>query len=176
MHASLPSLLRQRPPPMAVGVLAGIACVVVETLLIYLLRQVAPASSLGVFYLLGVLVVSTVWGLGPGAATAAASTFAYDYFHLPPFSGGLAERGTRSRGHRERFAGEPRRAPKNRGRTGRAAARRDARRPRSPSARGVQCGRQRDGPHPGNEIHPHDPLRVRRHDDRGRQLDRSQGP
>ncbi|MCW2918808.1 MAG: integral rane sensor signal transduction histidine kinase, partial [Actinomycetia bacterium] len=86
MHAILPSLLRQTPPPTAVGVLAGIACVVVETLLLFPLRNVAPATSLGVVYLLGVLVVSTVWGLGPGMATAVASGLAYDYFHLPPFN------------------------------------------------------------------------------------------
>jgi signal transduction histidine kinase len=69
---------------MAVGVLVGAACVVVETFLLYPLRQVAPASSLGVVYLLGVLVISTGWGLGLGLATAVASGLAYDYFHLPP--------------------------------------------------------------------------------------------
>lgn len=40
---------------------------------------------MGVVYLLGVLVISTLWGLWPGLATAVASTFAYNYFHLPPF-------------------------------------------------------------------------------------------
>ncbi|MCW2885309.1 MAG: hypothetical protein QOE54_6791 [Streptosporangiaceae bacterium] len=87
MRAGVRSLRRQTSSPMALGVLAGIACVFMETLLLYPLRQLAPESSLGVVYLLGVLVVSTVWGLGPGVATAVISTFAYDYFHLPPFNG-----------------------------------------------------------------------------------------
>jgi signal transduction histidine kinase len=86
VHASLPSLLCQTTPPVRVGVLVGASCVVAETFLLYPLRHLAPASSLGVVYLLGVLVVSTVWGLGPGVATAMASGLAYAYFHLPPFN------------------------------------------------------------------------------------------
>src|SRR6202022_1549008 len=39
---------------------------------------------LGIVYLLGVLAISTVWGLVVGLATAVASGLAFDYFHLPP--------------------------------------------------------------------------------------------
>jgi signal transduction histidine kinase len=84
VRARLPSLLRQTCPPLTVGVWVGAACVVLETVLLYPLRQVAPARSLDVVYLLGVLVIATVWGLWPGLATAVASSLAYNYFHLPP--------------------------------------------------------------------------------------------
>ncbi|MCW2913164.1 MAG: integral rane sensor signal transduction histidine kinase, partial [Actinomycetia bacterium] len=77
-------MLRETSPPMTVGVLVGASCVVVETLLLFPLQHFAPVTSLGVVYLLGVLVVSTVWGLALGMATAVASGLAYDYFHLPP--------------------------------------------------------------------------------------------
>ena len=54
------------------------------TLLIYPLRQAAPAVSLGVIYLLVVLLVSTYWGVVLGLATSIASAAAYNFFHLPP--------------------------------------------------------------------------------------------
>ena len=40
--------------------------------------------SLGVVYLLAVLLVATVWGLWLGIATAVASALAFNYFHIPP--------------------------------------------------------------------------------------------
>ncbi len=54
------------------------------TLLIYPLKHVAPVVSLGVVYLLAVLVVSTTWGVSLGIVTALMSGFAFNYFHLPP--------------------------------------------------------------------------------------------
>ena len=56
-------VLRPTPPPFGVGLLVAAAFVAVETLLAYPLKQVAPATSLGVVYLLGVLVVSTRGGV-----------------------------------------------------------------------------------------------------------------
>jgi K+-sensing histidine kinase KdpD len=70
--------------PLRWGIVVAIALIVVETLLAYPLRHVAPEMSLGVVYLLGVLVVSLVWGLPLGALTAVLSTAAFDYFHVPP--------------------------------------------------------------------------------------------
>ena len=55
-----------------------------ETLAIYPLAHVAPVVSLGVVYLIGVVVVSTYWGIRLGFATALLSAVAYNYFHLPP--------------------------------------------------------------------------------------------
>ena len=40
--------------------------------------------SLGVVYLLAVLVVSVIWGAWLGVATAVLSAAAFNFFHLPP--------------------------------------------------------------------------------------------
>ena len=40
--------------------------------------------SLGVLYLLAVLLVSTVWGLRLGLVTSVAAALAFNFFHIPP--------------------------------------------------------------------------------------------
>jgi two-component system, OmpR family, sensor histidine kinase KdpD len=77
-------LLQPTPPPASLGVAVAAALVAVETGLAYPLREIAPAVSLGVVYLLGVLVVSTVWGLRLGVLTAIGSALAFNFFHIPP--------------------------------------------------------------------------------------------
>jgi GAF domain-containing protein len=57
---------------------------VAETLAVYPLEQIAPVNSVAVVYLLGVVLVSIVWGLWLSAATAAISALAFDYFYVPP--------------------------------------------------------------------------------------------
>jgi signal transduction histidine kinase len=79
---SLP--MRPPSPPLSLGILAAAALIGVETLAVYPLRNIAPELSLGVVYLLGVLVVSMVWGLALGAATAVLSTAAFDFFFVSP--------------------------------------------------------------------------------------------
>lgn len=54
------------------------------TLLIYPLREVTPAVSNGVVYLLPVLLVATYWGLVLGLLTAVGSAAAFNWFHIPP--------------------------------------------------------------------------------------------
>jgi two-component system sensor histidine kinase KdpD len=54
------------------------------TLALYPLKQIAPVVSLGVVYLLAVLVVSVIWGAWLGVATAVVSAAAFNFFHLPP--------------------------------------------------------------------------------------------
>jgi two-component system sensor histidine kinase KdpD len=76
-------LLASEPPPKRVGVLVAIAAVAVCTLLIYPLKQIAPVVSLGVVYLLAVLVVSAVWGAWLGILTAVLSAGAFEFFPLP---------------------------------------------------------------------------------------------
>ena len=49
-------------PSAASGLLASAAAVAVGTLLVYPLKDAAPAVSLGVVYIPGVLLISTVWG------------------------------------------------------------------------------------------------------------------
>ncbi len=53
------------------------------TLLLYPLREVAPAVSLGVVYLLGVLLVASIWGIWLGVLTAVGGAAAYNFFHIP---------------------------------------------------------------------------------------------
>jgi signal transduction histidine kinase len=85
MRARVPSLLmRPTSPPLVLGIVVAAGLIAAETLVVYPLRQVAPRVSLGVVYLLGVLVVSSVWGLALGVVTAVLSTAAFDFFHVPP--------------------------------------------------------------------------------------------
>ena len=81
-HSS--AFLRPEPPPAAAGLLVAAAAVAVITVLIYPLREISPAESNGVAYLLAVLLVSTVWGLRMGLVTSVLSAAAFNYFHLPP--------------------------------------------------------------------------------------------
>jgi signal transduction histidine kinase len=67
-----------------VGIVVITLLIAAETLVVYPLRQVTPEISLGLVYLPGVLVVSSVWGLALGVVTAVLSTAAFDYFHVSP--------------------------------------------------------------------------------------------
>ncbi len=62
----------------------AVALVAVCTLIVYPLKQIAPVVSLGVVYLLAVLLVSATWGAWLGLATALMSAVAFNFFHLPP--------------------------------------------------------------------------------------------
>src|SRR5437588_332045 len=77
-------LLGSPRPPSWVGLCAGALAVAASTLVIFPLKRVAPAVSLGVIYMLAVLVISIVWGRGLGALVAVASALAFGFFHLPP--------------------------------------------------------------------------------------------
>src|ERR1700684_930928 len=77
-------LLAAAPPSRRVGLIVAIAAVALCTLLIYPLKQVAPVVSLGVVYLLAVLVLSTIWGAWLGVFTAVLSAAAFNFFQLPP--------------------------------------------------------------------------------------------
>jgi two-component system sensor histidine kinase KdpD len=71
-------------PSSWLGALAAVAVVAAVTGLIYPLKEIAPAVSLGVVYIPGVLLISTVWGLRLGLLTALLSAAAFNWFHLPP--------------------------------------------------------------------------------------------
>jgi len=79
-----PLVLRSPRPSLSVGMVVALAAIAAETLAIYPLAHVAPVVSLGVVYLVGVVVVSTYGGIRLGFATALASALAYNYFHLAP--------------------------------------------------------------------------------------------
>jgi two-component system sensor histidine kinase KdpD len=72
------------PRPRALGLLHAALAVVATTLLIYPLREIAPAVSPGVVYLLAVLLVAVYWGLAFGLLTSLASAAAFNFFHIEP--------------------------------------------------------------------------------------------
>jgi signal transduction histidine kinase len=74
-------LLRPTAPPLALGVVVAPLLLAAETGLVYLLMRVTGGSVFGVVFLLGILVVSTVWGVRLGALTTLASAAVYVYFH-----------------------------------------------------------------------------------------------
>jgi signal transduction histidine kinase len=85
MRARLVSLLlRPTTPPVWLGLLVTAAFIAVESVVVIALKHVAPGSAFGVVFLLGVLVVSTVWGFGVSATTSVASAVAFDYCRNGP--------------------------------------------------------------------------------------------
>jgi signal transduction histidine kinase len=85
MDAGLLAMIQRRTrPPLALGILVAVLCVVAETLLADLLQQITPVRALGVLYLLGIVLVAAVWGVWLGMATAMVSTVVLDYFLTPP--------------------------------------------------------------------------------------------
>jgi signal transduction histidine kinase len=79
-----PVLLRRATPALTLGLAVSASLVLAESLLGYLLSGVAPEGTLGVVYLLGVVVVAMVWGFWMAAATAVVSTLAFDFFLIKP--------------------------------------------------------------------------------------------
>jgi two-component system, OmpR family, sensor histidine kinase KdpD len=79
-----PLLLRETRPSLLAGAGVALLAVAAATGLIYPLKGVAPAVSLGVVYLPAVLLISAYWGLGLGLATSLASAAAFNFFHIPP--------------------------------------------------------------------------------------------
>jgi K+-sensing histidine kinase KdpD len=76
--------LGNRPPSIWLGIAATIAAAAAGTLIVYPLKSVSPAVSLGVVYIPGVLLIATIWGLRLGLLTALLSALAFNWFHIPP--------------------------------------------------------------------------------------------
>jgi signal transduction histidine kinase len=72
-------LVRPTPPPLWLGLVAAAGVIGVETVVVALLKHLAPTMAFGTVFLLGVLLVGTVWGFGLAAITALASAVAFDY-------------------------------------------------------------------------------------------------
>ncbi|WP_329241401.1 DUF4118 domain-containing protein [Actinoallomurus sp. NBC_01490] len=78
-------LLERRPRPrLWLGFLVMALCLAVETLVGIGLAKVVPVESLGVLYLVGLLVVASLWGLAVGLVMAVASALILDFVFLPP--------------------------------------------------------------------------------------------
>lgn len=76
--------LADEGPRLAVGAVVAAAAVAAATLLVFPLREIAPAVSLGVVFLLPVLLVSSLYGVWLGVATAVAAALAFNFFHIEP--------------------------------------------------------------------------------------------
>ena len=84
-------LVRPTPPTLWRGLVAGVVLIGLETVVIVLLKHLAPTNAFGMVYLLGVLLVGAAWGFGSAAITALASAVAFDYCRSWPESVGLAQ-------------------------------------------------------------------------------------
>lgn len=62
----------------------AVVAVAATTAVIYPLGTVSPTVSLGVLYLLAVLLISTYWGLWLGLFTALLSAATFNWFHIAP--------------------------------------------------------------------------------------------
>jgi two-component system sensor histidine kinase KdpD len=82
--APFPLLLKSERPSRAAGLIVALASVGAATAIIYPLKELTPVLSLGVLYVLAVLVVSVFWGLGLGILASLLSAAAFNFFHLPP--------------------------------------------------------------------------------------------
>jgi two-component system sensor histidine kinase KdpD len=80
-------LFPSRRPSLIAGVVCALALVTFETVLLDPLGTVAEPVSLGVIYLVGVLLVSVVWGMALGVATSILSAAAFNFFHIAPTGG-----------------------------------------------------------------------------------------
>jgi signal transduction histidine kinase len=77
-------LLRPTRPPVWLGLVVAASFITVESVLVLLLKQVAPGNVFGVVFLVGVLVVSAIWGFGLAVTTSVASAVAFDFFRNGP--------------------------------------------------------------------------------------------
>jgi signal transduction histidine kinase len=78
---ALPLLLRPTAPPLALGLVVAPLLLAAETVVVYLLMRATAGNVFGVVFLLGILVVSTVWGVRLGALTSLATAAVYMLFH-----------------------------------------------------------------------------------------------
>ena len=66
------------------GVLLSIAAVTAVTGMVFALRPIAPVLSLGVLYVIAVVVVAVKRGLAYAIPVSIASMLAFNYLFLPP--------------------------------------------------------------------------------------------
>ncbi|MET7403612.1 DUF4118 domain-containing protein [Dactylosporangium sp. NPDC005572] len=93
MRARLLSLLLRPPPSLGLGMVVAASFAVAEALALYPLEAATRPAVKDAAHLVGVLVVSTVWGARLGVLTSVASAFTLSYFHIwPPRKPAIAER------------------------------------------------------------------------------------
>ena len=72
-------VVRPTPPPIAAGIAVAVIAIAVETVVVRFLELEAPGEAFEPIYLVGVVVVSAVWGLGLAVATSLASAVVLAY-------------------------------------------------------------------------------------------------
>src|ERR1700736_4492928 len=77
-------LLRPTTPPLWLGIVVAACFIVIECLLLVTLKHMAGGNAFGVVFLVGVLVVSTMWGFGLAVTTSLMSAVPFDYFRNRP--------------------------------------------------------------------------------------------
>ena len=78
-------LSRTSAPSVALGLTVGASLLVIETLVVCFLNDAtATTGHFATFYLVGVVVVSTVWGFGLSVTMSVASAVAFTYFRNWP--------------------------------------------------------------------------------------------
>ncbi|MGI5237857.1 DUF4118 domain-containing protein [Dactylosporangium sp. CA-139066] len=77
-------LVPPTPPPLWLGIVVGALLIVVEMLLILACDRVVSREVLEGFFLLGVLTISTIWGLRLAVAMAVVSVAAYNIGYVEP--------------------------------------------------------------------------------------------
>jgi signal transduction histidine kinase len=84
-------LLRPTAPPLFIGIVVGALAIVVETALVLLLKHLNHNESFATPYLLGILAISMIWGLGLAVTMSVASALVLAYIrdwpraHFAPF-------------------------------------------------------------------------------------------
>ena len=68
----------------AIAVAGSVAAIAAATGLIYALRPITPVLSLGVLYVLAVMIAAILWGAAYAVPVAVVSMLAYNFFFLPP--------------------------------------------------------------------------------------------
>jgi PAS domain S-box-containing protein len=85
-------LARPSPPSLALGIAVAASFLVVETLVVCSLNVVTGTTgSFATLYLIGIIAISTLWGVGLSATMSIASAIAFSYFrdwptdHFAPY-------------------------------------------------------------------------------------------
>ncbi len=76
--------LSAKSPSPWLGLLAAAVATAIGAGVVAALQGIAEAVSLGIVFIPGVLLVSTVWGLRMGLVTAVLSALVFNFFFLPP--------------------------------------------------------------------------------------------
>ena len=81
-HTRLSALaLHPTAPPLLHGLAVGVSAIMAEGLAVYLPTKSSAGNLFGVIFLLGILVVSTIWGFRLGLLMSLATALVYAHLH-----------------------------------------------------------------------------------------------